>query len=92
MCDRISKTDSDRPEQVCFLLAEALEQEPQLKEMMEGDGDGGNHSWSYLTSIIAEDLTRNVGGARWGVLIAPGKLMSFAQFIRQQVTPASFAV
>jgi DNA polymerase-3 subunit alpha len=39
MCDRISKLIpivQNKP----VSLAEALEQEPQLKEMMQGDGDG----------------------------------------------------
>ncbi len=88
MCDRISKLIpivQNKP----VSLAEALEQEPQLKEMMEGDGDGETIRELFDLAGRLEDLTRNVGMHAGGVLIAPGKITEFCPIYQATGSDAS---
>jgi len=88
MCDRISKLIpivQNKP----VSLAEALEQEPQLKEMMEGDGDGETIRELFDLAGRLEDLTRNVGMHAGGVLIAPGKITEFCPIYQATGADAS---
>ena len=88
MCDRISKLIpivQNKP----VSLAEALEQEPQLKEMMEGDGDGETIRELFDLAGRLEDLTRNVGMHAGGVLIAPGKITDFCPIYQATGADAS---
>jgi DNA polymerase-3 subunit alpha len=88
MCDRISKlipVVQNKP----VSLAEALEQEPQLKEMMEGDGDGETIRELFDLAGRLEDLTRNVGMHAGGVLIAPGKITDFCPIYQATGSDAS---
>ena len=88
MCDRISKLIpivQNKP----VSLAEALEQEPQLKEMMEGDGDGETIRELFDLAGRLEDLTRNVGMHAGGVLIAPGKITEFCPIYKATGSDAS---
>jgi DNA polymerase-3 subunit alpha len=88
MCDRISKLIpivQNKP----VSLAEALEQEPQLKEMMEGDGDGETVRELFDLAGRLEDLTRNVGMHAGGVLIAPGKITEFCPIYQATGSDAS---
>ncbi|QRM20958.1 DNA polymerase III subunit alpha [Dechloromonas sp. TW-R-39-2] len=88
MCDRISKLIpivQNKP----VSLAEALEQEPQLKEMMEGDGDGETVRELFDLAGRLEDLTRNVGMHAGGVLIAPGKITDFCPIYQATGADAS---
>ncbi|HEX6734981.1 MAG TPA: DNA polymerase III subunit alpha, partial [Azonexus sp.] len=88
MCDRISKLIpivQNKP----VSLAEALEQEPQLKEMMEGDGDGETVRELFDLAGRLEDLTRNVGMHAGGVLIAPGKITDFCPIYQAPGADAS---
>ena len=88
MCDRISKLIpivQNKP----VSLAEALEQEPQLKEMMEGDGDGETIRELFDLAGRLEDLTRNVGMHAGGVLIAPGKITDFCPIYQATGSDAS---
>mgnify|MGYP000955531960 FL=1 len=88
MCDRISKLIpivQNKP----VSLAEALEQEPQLKEMMEGDGDGETIRELFDLASRLEDLTRNVGMHAGGVLIAPGKITDFCPIYQATGSDAS---
>ncbi len=88
MCDRISKLIpivQNKP----VSLAEALEQEPQLREMMEGDGDGETVRELFDLAGRLEDLTRNVGMHAGGVLIAPGKITDFCPIYQATGADAS---
>ena len=88
MCDRISKLIpivQNKP----VSLAEALEQEPQLKEMMQGDGDGETVRELFDLAGRLEDLTRNVGMHAGGVLIAPGKITEFCPIYQATGSDAS---
>ncbi len=88
LCDRISKlipVVQNKP----VSLAEALEQEPQLKEMMEGDGDGETIRELFDLAGRLEDLTRNVGMHAGGVLIAPGKITDFCPIYQATGADAS---
>uniref|UniRef100_Q47IL5 DNA polymerase III subunit alpha n=1 Tax=Dechloromonas aromatica (strain RCB) TaxID=159087 RepID=Q47IL5_DECAR len=88
MCDRISKLIpivQNKP----VSLAEALEQEPQLKQMMEGDGDGETIRELFDLAGRLEDLTRNVGMHAGGVLIAPGKITDFCPIYQATGADAS---
>jgi DNA polymerase-3 subunit alpha len=88
MCDRISKLIpivQNKP----VSLAEALEQEPQLKEMMQGDGDGETIRELFDLAGRLEDLTRNVGMHAGGVLIAPGKITDFCPIYQATGSDAS---
>jgi DNA polymerase III subunit alpha len=88
MCDRISKlipVVQNKP----VSLAEAIEQEPQLKEMMEGDGDGETIRELFDLAGRLEDLTRNVGMHAGGVLIAPGKITDFCPIYQATGADAS---
>ena len=88
MCDRISKLIpivQNKP----VSLAEALEQEPQLKEMMQGDGDGETIRELFDLAGRLEDLTRNVGMHAGGVLIAPGKITEFCPIYQATGSDAS---
>jgi len=88
MCDRISKLIpivQNKP----VSLAEALEQEPQLKQMMEGDGDGETIRELFDLAGRLEDLTRNVGMHAGGVLIAPGKITDFCPIYQATGSDAS---
>ena len=88
MCDRISKLIpivQNKP----VSLAEALEQEPQLREMMEGDGDGETIRELFDLASRLEDLTRNVGMHAGGVLIAPGKITDFCPIYQATGSDAS---
>ncbi|MGL5632804.1 MAG: DNA polymerase III subunit alpha, partial [Azovibrio sp.] len=76
LCDRLSKlipVFQNKP----VSLAEALEQEPALKEMMEDEQDGESVSALFKLAQGLEDLTRNVGMHAGGVLIAPGRISDF---------------
>ncbi len=88
MCDRISKlipVVQNKP----VSLAEALEQEPQLKEMMQGDGDGETIRELFDLAGRLEDLIRNVGMHAGGVLIAPGKITDFCPIYQATGADAS---
>ena len=88
MCDRISKLIpivQNKP----VSLVEALEQEPQLKEMMQGDGDGETIRELFDLAGRLEDLTRNVGMHAGGVLIAPGKITDFCPIYQATGSDAS---
>ncbi len=88
MCDRISKLIpivQNKP----VSLAEAIEQEPQLREMMEGDGDGETIRELFDLAGRLEDLTRNVGMHAGGVLIAPGKITDFCPIYQATGADAS---
>ena len=88
MCDRISKLIpivQNKP----VSLAEALEQEPQLKEMMQGDGDGETIRELFDLAGRLEDLIRNVGMHAGGVLIAPGKITDFCPIYQATGSDAS---
>ncbi|MFZ2266693.1 MAG: DNA polymerase III subunit alpha [Azonexus sp.] len=88
MCDRISKLIpivQNKP----VSLAEALEQEPQLEEMMQGDGDGETIRELFDLAGRLEDLTRNVGMHAGGVLIAPGKITEFCPIYQATGSDAS---
>ena len=88
MCDRISKLIpivQNKP----VSLAEALEQEPQLKEMMEGEQDGETIRELFDLAGRLEDLTRNIGMHAGGVLIAPGKITDFCPMYQATGADAS---
>jgi len=88
LCDRISKLIpivQNKP----VSLAEALEQEPQLKDMMQGDGDGETIRELFDLAGRLEDLTRNVGMHAGGVLIAPGKITDFCPIYQATGSEAS---
>ena len=72
LADKLSKMIPPTPG---MTLAQALEEEPQLKEFIETDGDAGE-IWEMAVQL--EGLTRNVGKHAGGVVIAPTKLTDFA--------------
>ncbi|MDR2186989.1 MAG: DNA polymerase III subunit alpha [Azonexus sp.] len=88
LCDRISKlipVVQNKP----VSLAEALEQEPQLRDMMAGDGDGESVRELFDLASRLEDLTRNVGMHAGGVLIAPGRITDFCPIYQATGADAS---
>ncbi|WP_027457504.1 DNA polymerase III subunit alpha [Dechloromonas agitata] len=88
MCDRISKLIpivQNKP----VSLAEALEQEPALKEMMADEQDGETIRELFDLAGRLEDLTRNIGMHAGGVLIAPGKITDFCPIYQATGADAS---
>ncbi|WP_026686324.1 DNA polymerase III subunit alpha [Azovibrio restrictus] len=88
MCDRISKlipVVQNKP----VSLAEALEQEPALKEMMADEQDGESVRELFDLAQRLEDLTRNVGMHAGGVLIAPGRITDFCPIYQATGNDAS---
>ena len=88
MCDRISKlipVVQNKP----VSLAEALEQEPALKEMMADEQDGESVRELFDLAQRLEDLTRNVGMHAGGVLIAPGRIADFCPIYQATGNDAS---
>lgn len=76
LCDRLSKlipVVQNKP----LSLADALEQEPQLRELMQDEHDGESIRTLFDLAQKLEDLTRNVGMHAGGVLIAPSKITDF---------------
>lgn len=72
LADKLSKMIPPTPG---MTLAQALEEEPQLKEFLAQDGDA-QEIWEMAVQL--EGLTRNVGKHAGGVVIAPTKLTDFA--------------
>lgn len=72
LADKLSKMIPPTPG---MTLAQALEEEPQLKEFIATDGDAGE-IWEMAVQL--EGLTRNVGKHAGGVVIAPTKLTDFS--------------
>ena len=72
LADKLSKMIPATPG---MTLAQALQEEPQLKEFIEQDGDAGE-IWEMAVQL--EGLTRNVGKHAGGVVIAPTKLTDFS--------------
>src|SRR5690606_30652899 len=72
LADKLSKMIPPTPG---MTLAQALQEEPQLKEFIETDADAGE-IWEMAVQL--EGLTRNVGKHAGGVVIAPSKLTDFA--------------
>lgn len=72
LADKLSKMIPPTPG---MTLAQALEEEPQLKEFLAMDGDA-QEIWEMAVQL--EGLTRNVGKHAGGVVIAPTKLTDFA--------------
>jgi DNA polymerase-3 subunit alpha len=70
-------------------LAEALEQEPQLKEMMIDEKRRRRSPRPVRPGRPLEGLTRNVGMHAGGVLIAPGKLTDFCPLYKADGSDAS---
>ena len=88
LCDRISKlipVFQNKP----VSLAEALEQEPALKEMMADERDGESVRELFDLAARLEDLTRNVGMHAGGVLIAPGRITDFCPIYQATGSDAS---
>ena len=88
LCDRLSKlipVVQNKP----VSLAEALEQEPALREMMADDRDGESIQELFDLAGRLEDLTRNVGMHAGGVLIAPGKITDFCPIYQATGSEAS---
>mgnify|MGYP001208023518 CR=1 FL=1 len=88
LCDRISKlipVVQNKP----VSLAEALEQEPALKEMMADERDGESIRELFDLAARLEDLTRNVGMHAGGVLIAPGRITDFCPIYQATGSDAS---
>ncbi|MGB4673432.1 MAG: DNA polymerase III subunit alpha [Azovibrio sp.] len=88
LCDRISKLIpivQNKP----VSLAEALEQEPALKEMMADEQDGEVVQELFDLARRLEDLTRNVGMHAGGVLIAPGRIADFCPIYQATGNDAS---
>ncbi|GAB3460138.1 DNA polymerase III subunit alpha [Massilia terrae] len=78
-CDGISKLIPFKPgKQVS--IAEAIEEEPQLKERLENEEEV-----KTLLDLAqqVEGITRNIGMHAGGVLIAPGKLTDFCPLYTQ---------
>lgn len=77
LADRISKLIPKTPG---ISLQDALEEEPQLKELTTNaanpDFEDASDIWAMATTL--EGLTRNVGKHAGGVLIAPGKITDFS--------------
>ncbi|HEY5762368.1 MAG TPA: DNA polymerase III subunit alpha, partial [Rhodocyclaceae bacterium] len=87
LCDRISKlipVVQNKP----VSLADALEQEPQLKEMLADEHDGEALQQLFSLAGKLEDMARNVGMHAGGVLIAPGKLTDFCPLYQQDTRDA----
>jgi DNA polymerase-3 subunit alpha len=72
LADKLSKMIPPTPG---MTLAQALEEEPQLKDFLAQDGDG-QEIWEMAVQL--EGLTRNVGKHAGGVVIAPTKLTDFS--------------
>ena len=72
LADKLSKMIPATPG---MTLAQALQEEPQLKEFIEQDSDAGE-IWEMAVQL--EGLTRNVGKHAGGVVIAPTKLTDFS--------------
>ncbi len=88
LCDRISKlipVVQNKP----VSLAEALEQEPALREMMADSQDGETIRELFDLAGRLEDLTRNVGMHAGGVLIAPGRITDFCPIYQATGNDAS---
>ena len=88
MCDRISKLIpivQNKP----VSLAEALEQEPALQDMMADSQDGETIRELFDLAGRLEDLTRNVGMHAGGVLIAPGRITDFCPIYQATGSDAS---
>jgi DNA polymerase-3 subunit alpha len=88
LCDRLSKlipVVQNKP----VSLADALEQEPALKEMMADDRDGESIRELFDLAARLEDLTRNVGMHAGGVLIAPGRITDFCPIYQATGADAS---
>lgn len=77
LADRISKLIPKTPG---ITLNDALEQEPQLKDLLSNpdnmDYDDANEIWEM--AIRLEGITRGVGKHAGGVLIAPNKITDFS--------------
>jgi DNA polymerase-3 subunit alpha len=87
LCDRISKLiPLEGPKPVS--LTKALEMEPALKELMDGD-DGESVRVLFDLARRLEDLTRNVGMHAGGVLIAPGRITDFCPIYQASGNGAS---
>ncbi|WP_415036314.1 DNA polymerase III subunit alpha [Azonexus sp.] len=88
LCDRISKLIpivQNKP----VSLAEALEQEPALQDMLADSQDGETLRELFDLAGRLEDLTRNVGMHAGGVLIAPGKITDFCPIYQAAGNDAS---
>ncbi|MGE5384647.1 MAG: DNA polymerase III subunit alpha [Betaproteobacteria bacterium] len=88
MCDRLSKlipVVQNKP----VSLAEAQEQEPALKELMNDEQDGDSIRQLFALAEKLEDLTRNVGMHAGGVLIAPGRITDFCPIYQAAGNDAS---
>ena len=88
LCDRLSKlipVVQNKP----LSLAEALEQEPALKDLMQDEQDGESIRELFALAQKLEDLTRNVGMHAGGVLIAPGKITDFCPIYQATGSDAS---
>lgn len=76
LADKISKLIPSTPG---ISLAEAEEQEPQLKDLLHNpnnmDYEDATEIWEMALKL--EGVTRNVGKHAGGVLIAPGKITDF---------------
>lgn len=76
--DRISRLIPSKPPGIT--LAEAVEVEPQLKDLLTNqtgtDYDDVSEIWEMATKL--EGITRNVGKHAGGVLIAPSKISDFS--------------
>lgn len=72
LADKLSKMIPPTPG---MTLAQALQEEPQLKEFLAHDSDG-QEIWEMAVQL--EGLTRNVGKHAGGVVIAPTKLTDFS--------------
>lgn len=77
LADRISKLIPKTPG---ITLHEALEQEPQLKDMVTNPANIDHEDTAEIweMAIKLEGITRNVGKHAGGVLIAPGKITDFS--------------
>lgn len=78
LADKLSKLIPPTPG---MTLAQALEEEPQLKEFLSHDSDA-QEIWDMAVQL--EGLTRNVGKHAGGVVIAPTKLTDFAPLYSDQ--------
>ena len=77
LADRISKLIPKTPG---MTLADAIEQEPQLKDLLNNpdnmDYEDANEIWEMAVRL--EGITRGVGKHAGGVLIAPNKITDFS--------------
>lgn len=76
LCDRLSKlipVVQNKP----MSLADALETEPGIREMMNDPNDGESITELWNLALPLEGMTRGVGMHAGGVLIAPGKITDF---------------